>query len=508
MKVLLVYPEMPDTFYAFKHLMKVFGKKAAFPPVGLLTVAAMLPEDWELKIVDTNVTKLKDSEITSADMIFISAMNTQALSTFEIIQKCKSLEATIVAGGPLFTHEHERFPDVDHFVLNEAELTLPLFLDDFKNNKLKRIYTTKEFANVNETPIPMWELIDLDDYSFATVQYTRGCPYFCDVTTLFGRRPRVKTPKQILDELDAILANGNPSMILFADDNLIGNKGMLKKELLPELIKWRERNKYAPGFDTQVTINLADDDVLMQEMLEAGFRKIFVGIESLDEETLLQIQKGQNAKRDLVETVNKLHDRGFMVNGAFIVGLDNDKHTVFQNIIDFVLETGIVLVIINLLKAPVGTELYTKMVAENRIIRELDFDENKSNLIHIMEKEILHNGYAMVLEELYSPASILERAKKFLLIERSTKVKNRIRRKFAMSEVFLATRAIYVLGIKNENRSYFWRLITWTIFNSKVSKLDIALFFAALMYQYSQLWKSFRSENSIVKEEKPIFLKT
>ena len=502
MKILLVYPEMPDTFYAFKHLTKVVGKKSAFPPVGLLTVAAMLPVYWELKLIDTNVTKLNDSEILWADMIFISAMNTQAQSTFELVEKCKNLGAKLVAGGPLFTHEYKRFPTIDHFILNEAEITLPIFLKDLENNSLKKIYSTSEFANVNETPIPRWELINMNDYSYATVQYTRGCPYFCDfcdVTTLFGRKPRVKTPKQIIGELDAILKNGNPGMILFADDNLIGNKGKLTKELLPELIKWRDKNKYAPGFDTQLTINLADDDELMQDMLEAGFRKIFVGIETLDEDTLKQIQKGQNTKRNLVENINKLHMHGFMVNGAFIVGLDNDKPSIFQNIIDFVKETGIVLVIINLLKAPVGTELYTKMVADGRIIKELDFDEKKSNLIHIMEKETLHDGYTMIIEELYSPRSIFERAKTFLLIERTTKVKNGIKRKFTFAEIKMAISVIYRLGVTDENRSYFWKLIIWTIFNSKISKLDLAIFFSALMHQYSQLWKSFKEENSIVQ---------
>ncbi|MBU0473888.1 MAG: B12-binding domain-containing radical SAM protein [Bacteroidetes bacterium] len=494
MKILLLYPEMPDTFYAFKHLTKVIGKKAAFPPVGLLTVAAMLPKHWELKVVDINVTKLSDNEILWADLVFISAMNTQAQSTFECIKECKKLGAIIVAGGPLFTHEYERFPDVDYFVLNEAELTLPVFLKDLNEKSLKRIYSTKEFANVHETPIPKWELINMNDYAYSTIQYTRGCPYFCDfcdVTTLFGRKPRVKTPKQIINELDAILKNGNPDMILFADDNLIGNKGQLKKELLPELIKWRDKNKYAPGFDTQATINLADDEELMQEMLEAGFRKIFVGIESLDEEILLQIRKNQNAKRDLVDTINKLHKRGFMINGAFIVGLDNDKPSVFQNIINFVSETSIVLVIVNMLKAPVGTELYDKMLADNRIIKDLDFDENKSNLIHKMDKVTLDAGYAMVLEELYSPRSIYKRAKSFLLIERSTKVKNGIRRKITYNGIIMAIKTISMLGFRDENRFYFWRLIIWTIFKSKLSKLDLAIFFSALMFQYNQMHKSF-----------------
>lgn len=338
-------------------------------------------------------------------MVFISAMNTQAKSALETINRCKKLGAVIVAGGPLFTHEHDRFENVDHFVLNEAEITLPLFLKDLENNELKRIYQTDEFADVHETPIPKWELVNPDNYAYSIVQYSRGCPFhcdFCDVTVLFGNKPRVKTTEMIIAELDEILSHGKPEMILFADDNLIGNKGYLKKELLPGLIEWRDKNKFAPGFDTQVTINLADDEELMQLMIEAGFRKLFIGIESLEDETLLMMKKQQNTKRNLLDTVRKIHSRGFIVTGAFILGLDNDTPDVFQNQIDFINYSGMVMVSVNLLKAPLGTELYNRMKAENRLLRDLDFDENRSNMIHRMDKEILEAGYRRVLENVYS----------------------------------------------------------------------------------------------------------
>lgn len=496
MKILLVYPEMPDTFYLFKHVTKVVGKKASFPPLGLLTVASMLPKEWELKLVDENVTKLKDEDILWGDMIFISAMNTQAQRTFSIIKKCKSLGATVVAGGPLFTHEFDRFESVDHFVLNEAELTLPLFLNDIRNNSAKKIYTTTEFANVHETPIPRWDLIDQSDYAYSIVQYSRGCPYFCDfcdVTTLFGRRPRVKTAEQIIAELDAILENGNPNMILFADDNLIGNKGLLKTDLLPKLIEWRDQNKYAPGFDTQVTINLSDDEELMQLMLEAGFRKLFIGIETLEDEALLLMKKRQNTKRDLLETIKKLHSRGFMIVGAFILGLDSDTPSIFQNQIDFINESGMVIVSINLLKAPVGTELYTRMKEEKRLISELDFDENKSNMIHKMDEEILANGYRSVLENIYSPESVFNRARIFLSQKQSIKIRNGIKRRITFSEVMQGLRAAYFLSIKDNNRRYYWRIFFWLFLNKKLRYLNHAIFFMAILYQYKMMLEKFKS---------------
>jgi radical SAM superfamily enzyme YgiQ (UPF0313 family) len=508
MKILLVYPEMPDTFYSFKHLTRVVGRKASFPPLGLLTVAAMLPAEWDLRLIDTNVKKLRDEDIKWGDMIFISAMNTQANSSFEIIEKCKSLGATIVAGGPLFTHEYNRFDNVDHFVLNEAEITLPLFLNDLENNELKRIYTTGEYANVHETPIPKWDLVNLNDYAYSIVQYSRGCPYFCDfcdVTALFGRRPRVKTSEQIISELEVILKNGNPGVILFADDNLIGNKGMLKKDLLPKLIEWRDKNKYAPGFDTQVTINLSDDEELMQLMIEAGFRKLFIGIETLEDEALLMMKKKQNTKRNLLNTVHKLHAKGFIIVGGFILGLDSDTPSVFQNQIDFINESGMVLISINLLKAPIGTELYDKMKEQNRLIRNLDFDENRSNMIHKMDKKILEEGYRRVIENVYSAESVFNRAKIFFSNKERIKVKNGVKRKFSLPEAMQGFRVAYFLGIKDNNRRYFWHMLYWLFRNKKLRYLDLAVFFIALLYQYKMMWKRFviRSvENEKYIEEK------
>jgi radical SAM superfamily enzyme YgiQ (UPF0313 family) len=494
MKILLVYPEMPDTFYSFKHLIKVVGRKASFPPLGLFTVAAMLPCNWDLKLIDTNVDELRDNDIKWADMVFISAMNTQANYAIEIIERCKSLGATLVAGGPLFTHEYDRFESVDYFVLNEAEITLPLFLKDLENNEAKRIYKTNDFANVHETPLPKWELINLNNYGYAIVQYSRGCPYFCDfcdVTSLFGRRPRTKKSEQIIKELDVILKNGSPDVILFADDNLIGNKGLLKKDLLPNLIQWRDKNKYAPCFDTQVTINLSDDEEMMQLMIEAGFRKLFIGIETLEDEALLQMKKNQNTKRNLLDTIYKLNSKGFIIVGGFILGLDSDTPSIFQDQIDFINESGMVLVAINLLKAPIGTELYNKMKEQGRLISSLDFDENRSNMIHKMDKKILEEGYRRVLENVYSPGSVFNRIKIFFSNKQRITVKNGIKRKLSISEIIQGIRVIYFLGVKDNNRRYLWQIIFWLIRNKKFRYVDLAMFYMVLLYQYKMMWKRF-----------------
>src|SRR6185295_345406 len=211
------------------------------------------------------------------------------------------------------------------FVLNEAEVTLPLFLRDLENNNPKRVYQTPEFADVMTTPLPAFELVDMNKYLYAIVQYSRGCPYmcdFCDVTALFGRRPRTKTPEQIIAELEEINKNEDMQLILFADDNLIGNKKILKDELLPALIEWRRKNNPSFFFATQLTINLADDEELMQLLLDAGFRHIFIGIETPKEESLKVSHKNQNLKRDMMDNIDLLHQKGFIISGGFIVGFD------------------------------------------------------------------------------------------------------------------------------------------------------------------------------------------
>jgi radical SAM superfamily enzyme YgiQ (UPF0313 family) len=306
MNVLLIYPQFPDTFWSFKHALSFVRKKAVSPPLGLLTVAAMLPQNWNKRLVDLNTWRLTDRDLAWADSAFISGMTIQRESAHQIIRRCKEAGLTIVAGGPLFTVEHEQFPLVDHFVLNEAEITLPEFLTDLAQGRARRLYTTTEFADIRQTPVPMWELVDMRRYATMNIQFSRGCPFdcdFCNVTVLLGHRPRTKTVPQIIAELDRLVELGWRESVFFVDDNLIGNKKCLKHELLPALIAWK-KDKPAILFSTEVSINLADDEELMQLMFEAGFSSVFVGIETPDEDSLTECSKKQNLKRDLIDCVN------------------------------------------------------------------------------------------------------------------------------------------------------------------------------------------------------------
>jgi len=497
MKILLVYPEMPSTFWTMDHLVEMVGKKASYPPLGLLTVAALLPKEWDKRLVDLNVGDLSDEALLWADYVFIGAMNVQVRSAHEVIARCNALGAKVVAGGPLFTHEHETFHGVDHFVLNEAEITLPLFLADLAAGKPKALYATKDFANVHETPIPLWELADLDKYAYTIVQYSRGCPYmcdFCDVTALFGRKPRVKTPEQMLAELAALGDLNRFGMVLFADDNLIGNRKSLRESLLPALVEWRARTNPPVGFSTQVTINLVDDDELSQQMLEAGFRHIFCGIETPDEEALLSSQKRQNTRRDLLDNVNRLHEKGFMVTAGFIVGFDADTEASFQRMVDFIQDSGIVIATINLLKAPPGTELYTKMRNAGRLIEPFDFDENNSNIIPVMDPKKLQAGFEYVLSKVYSPEYVYARAKTALEHYPGPKVKHPIRRKPSWRAVGLAASLFYRLGVVGQNRKEFWSMFFWVL-RKRPNLMEYSLFFGALSVQFRRMYERYLLAN-------------
>jgi len=496
--ILLVYPKMPYSFWSMDHLMKMYGKRYSYPPLGLLTVAAMLPTEWDKKLIDLNIgDELTDSDLDDADYVMVSAMNVQEPSCREIFARCARTSTKVIAGGPLFSHEFTRFTTVDHFVLNEAELTLPRFLDDLEKGCAKRVYGTPEMANVHTTPIPLWELADLKKYAYAVVQYSRGCPYmcdFCDVTALFGRKPRTKTAEQMIAELEAYGDIDQFGMVVFADDHLAGNKKVLKSELLPALIKWRQRKKLAVTFATQITINLADDPELMDLMLKAGFQNLFIGIETPDDEGLEACKKSQNLKRDMIENVKLLHRSGFVITAGFIVGFDTDKESIFQRQADFIQESGIVIAGVSVLKAPPGTELYTRMKQEGRLIEEFNFHESETNIIPIMDPDVLRDGYNRLLKTIYSPENIYQRTQNFLNEYKKDSLCNPVKITDIKLSVLarytaIIIRIVYYLGIKGKHRGQFWRLIGWALKNQP-GLVDAALGFGVWIYDLGKIYEN------------------
>ncbi len=466
MKILLVYPEYPDTFWSFKHALKFISKKASFPPLGLLTVAAMLPEEWEKKLIDMNVSALTEDDLRWADYVFISAMVVQKKSALEVMKKSKRFGNRIVAGGPLFSTGYEDFDDVDHFVLNEAEGTLPSFLDDLKKRCGQRIYASKEWPDIRKTPYPQWNLIDMKKYASMSIQYSRGCPFnceFCDIIVLNGHKPRTKSKEQILGELEILYTQGWRGGVFFVDDNFIGNRKRLKVEILPFLIDWMKQKNFPFHFSTEASINLSDDEELMQLMVKAGFRKVFIGIETPNEDSLAECNKYQNKNRDLIACVKKIQDAGLEVQGGFIVGFDNDPLSIFERQISFIQKSGIVTAMVGLLNAPRGTRLYHRLKKENRLLNDPSGDNTDCSLNFIpkMNIETLINGYKNILKTIYSPKQYYERVITFLKGYRPKQLKRKTSLKFSYFKAFL--RSIWALGIKGKERLYYWKLISWTL---------------------------------------------
>jgi radical SAM superfamily enzyme YgiQ (UPF0313 family) len=496
MRILLVYPEMPDTFYALRHFIELAGKKAAFPPLGLLTVAALLPENWDKKLIDLNIENLTDNALKNTDYVFLSAMNVQEESVRNVIAKSKKAGVKVVAGGPLFTHEFERSPEVDHFILNEAEITLQQFIDDVNKQHPQKFYTSKQFADVSQSPIPLFHLADMKKYLYAIVQYSRGCPYlcdFCDVTALFGRKPRVKSPTQIIRELEALIHNKNVQLILFADDNLIGNKRVLKAELLPALIEWRRQKNPAFYFATQLTVNLADDAELMHLMAEAGFRHIFIGIETPDEESLKVSHKNQNLKRNLLNTIHQIHANGFIISGGFIVGFDTDTEKSFSQMHQFIQKSGIPLPIVNILKAPPGTELFDRMKKENRLVKDFAFEEGDTNISPTMGEEALLKGFLKVIDHIYPPQYSIKRIKTFLTQYQYPKVTVKVSAQWSMVQLPQLIKIFWKLSITDPNRKYFWNLMIWAAKRSH-KLIDKAFFYGMMMYQMHQTYLHIKNQ--------------
>ncbi len=463
MNVLLVYPRFPaETFWSFRHALKFVRKRAALPPLGLLTVAAMLPRDWSLRLVDLNVAPLAARDLEWADLVFVSAMLAQRDSARALVARCHAAGKTIVAGGPLFGGEPEGFPEVSHFVLDEAEVTLPPFLRDLAAGCPRRFYRADHFPELSETPVPRWDLADRRRYASMAVQYSRGCPFdcdFCDIAVRFGRKPRIKSPGQVVAELDALWNAGWRGPVFFVDDNLIGNRRALKRGLLPALIEWR-RTHPGMSFYTEASINLADDAELTAQMVAAGFETVFVGIETPAPEGLAECDKRQNRGRDLVADVKKLQRAGLEVQGGFIVGFDSDTPKIFQQQWEFIQASGIVTAMVGLLNAVPGTRLHSRLESEGRLVGRSSGNnsDGTTNFVPRMGPAALGEGYRALVARLYAPGPYYQRLRTFLREYRAPSMR------FSLTWPHLHAfgRSTVRLGVFGRERFHYWHLLAWT----------------------------------------------
>ena len=406
--ILMVYPEVPsNTYWSFKYALKFIRKKSAMPPLGLLTVAALFPPGYNLKLVDMNIEALADDDIAWADAVFVSAMIVQKESVESVIARCNKSGTKVVLGGPYANSNQEEIKGVDHFVLGEVEETLHTFLSELENGQAKHVYTIPAHPDISKAPTPRFDLLKMKAYGSMAVQYSRGCPFhceFCDIWTIYGNKPRLKSSDAMIGEMEALYRQGWRGGVFLVDDNFIGNKKRVKAELLPALKQWQAEHGHPFHFFTEASINMASDDELLIGMREAGFNEVFIGIETPDEAGLKETGKVQNLKSDMGEAVRHIQKHGIEVMAGFIVGFDNDKPDIFERQINFIQQNAIPKAMIGMLTALPGTKLYQRLKAEGRILGSSIGNNTHvlaTNFRTTMDSDRLKEGYKKILANIY-----------------------------------------------------------------------------------------------------------
>jgi len=379
-------------------------------------------------------------------------------------------------------------------VLGEAEVTLPLFLKDLSQGRPRHIYASRARPDINTTPVPLWSLLNKKQYSSMSIQYSRGCPFnceFCDIIILNGHTPRTKDREHILAELDALYDQGWRDGVFIVDDNFIGNKRKLKQETLPAIIDWQKKRKHPFCLNTEASINLADDKELRRLMVEAGFNTVFIGIETTNEESLVECNKSQNQNRDLVASVKKIQNSGLEVQGGFIVGFDSDPLSIFKRQINFIQKSGIVTAMVGLLNAPQGTRLYQRLKKENRLQKAFTGNNTDCSLNFTpkMNPRILIRGYQKILATIYSPQCYYERVKTFL-----KEYRPQIRRRNKLHSYHLEAffKSVWFLGLKEKGRRYYWRLLFLTLLKHP-RKLPISISLSVYGYHFRKVIEKYIS---------------
>ncbi len=497
MKALLVNPSQTETFFNYKHALGFIRKKAAMPPLGLLTVAALLPDTWPRKVVDLAVEPLTEAHLEWADAVFISAMIIQQDSVREVVARCKGKGLTVVAGGPLFKHLYPEFPGVDHFILGEAEEILPEFLRDLEAGRAAPIYQARRRPDLSLTPVPAWDLIRFHHYHSLSVQFSRGCPFdceFCDIVQLFGRRPRFKTPAQISAELDRLHDLGWRGDIMFVDDNFIGHKNRAR-ELLLELGSWQRERGYPFTFNTQASVNLAREPELMRLMNRANLTSVFLGIETPAPDSLRECGKRQNQEVDLVEAVKTIQANGLTVSGGFIIGFDSDPESIFDDQVRFIEQAAIPTAMVGLLSVGPGTRLFDRLRSEGRLLGRPTGNNTADcgalNFIPRMNREKLIAGYCSVLLRLYEPRAYYKRVFSFLKNQGPSLARKRLPGLPGLwKKLPAAVRVFWRLGLAERGRRAFWGFLL-KVGLTRPGRLKAAVEFAALGYHFKKITAAF-----------------
>ena len=458
MNVLLIYPRFPDTYWSFRYALSFQGKRAAQPPLGLLTVAALLPRSWNKRLIDTNVERLRERDLAWADVAFVGGMHVQHEDLIAIVRRCRARSLRTVVGGPITSSLPAAALECDHVVIGEAEDLIAGLAGDLERGTAQAVYESAERPAMERSPMPDLSLIRMRRYSTMTVQYSRGCPFsceFCDIIEIYGRRPRTKAVAQVLAELDQLYDAGWRGPVFIVDDNFIGNKARART-LLAAIAEWQKAHAYVFRFITEASLNLADDPDLLRSMRDAGLSSVFLGIETPDESSLAATNKHQNTRRDLLDSVATIQQYGIEVMGGFILGFDTDREDIFDRLVDFIQKSAIPIAMVGLLQAMPGTQLFRRLSKEGRIL-----DSGRGNNTDCqlnfrprMQPDRLIEGYRSVLCRIYASDSYYQRVRLYL-----SRCRPRYQARFSLGNVRALFLSILRQGILDKSRFSYWRFV-------------------------------------------------
>jgi radical SAM superfamily enzyme YgiQ (UPF0313 family) len=461
-KVLMVWPDFPPSFWSFAGMMQMLDEKVVMPPLGLITVAALCPKEWTIRLIDEQVEEVSDDDILWADLVMTGGMKVQRKGLEGILARARRLGRRTVVGGPYASGEPEVLLQLaDHVVAGEPDEVFGEIARDFENGKAKRFYQVEEKPDLTQTPVARFDLLKTNYYASMPIQFSRGCPFqceFCDIIILYGRKPRAKRPEQIRAELDALLSLGWKKQVFIVDDNFIGNH-KLALELAVELEKWQKDRGYPLAFYTEASMDLAQRPALMDAMVKANFFYVFVGIESPSKESLTETKKYQNLRLDPIETIKVLHRAGLWVTGGFILGFDSDPDDIFEQQIAFIEGAAIPWAMVNFLHAIPLTPLHDRMKRDGRLIEHSinSSDSTVSNFRTLIPSDVLVRGFQKTLSSIYDATNFYERAWRSLQNWQARDTQHPAQQPGFASIVRIVLRSFWRQGFRSSYRKAYWK---------------------------------------------------
>jgi radical SAM superfamily enzyme YgiQ (UPF0313 family) len=463
-KVLMIWPRFPASFWSFAKIMEILPKKAIHPPLGLLTVAALCPKTWELRLIDRAVEDLQETDLEWADLVMLSGMHVQKDDIHALLRRARALGKRTMVGGPYASSEPEVLARLaDHVVVGEPDEVFGEIAADLERGTARPMYVIAEKPDVSKTPAPRFDLLRINKYASMAVQFSRGCPFqceFCDIITIYGRKPRTKAPAQLLAELDRLYELGWRDQVFIVDDNFIGNHRRAL-ELAQSLQHWQQDHEQPFFFYTEASMDLAQRPELIEAMVKANFFYVFLGIESPSKSSLSEVKKFQNLRRDPLECIRTIQNGGLWVTGGFIIGFDSDSETIFDDQREFIEQAAIPWAMAGFLQAPPTTPLYERMRKEGRLLENSGATSNFSppNFRTRLPLPFLLEGYRDTLSALYSPSGYFKRCLNSLShwttrSEQTAKAQYPLRRMAAT-----ALRSIFKQGVLASYRGEYWRFL-------------------------------------------------